>query len=66
VRFTCDLFLNHNFRSYLVMDYIHLNPVRAGLVPAGASLTAYPWSSLPGYVGRPGRRPDFLTTSLGL
>jgi len=49
-----------------VMDYIHLNPVRAGLVPAGASLTAYPWSSLPSYVDRPRRRPNFLTTSLGL
>ena len=29
-----------------VGDYVHLNPVRAGLVAAGDRLPAYPWSRL--------------------
>jgi REP element-mobilizing transposase RayT len=28
-------------------DYVHLNPVRAGLVPADQPLTSFPWSSYP-------------------
>jgi REP element-mobilizing transposase RayT len=38
-------------------DYVHLNPVRAGLVPADARLSAYPWSSYPLYVSRRHRPP---------
>jgi len=35
-----------------VSEYIHLNPVRAGLVgPQGAGLSAYRWSSFPGFCG---------------
>ena len=49
---------------YLVtlLDYIHLNPVRAGLVRLGKGerLLDYPWSSLPGYV-RKRERPAWLT-----
>lgn len=39
-------------RNYFVTlsDYIHLNPVRAGLVPEGGKLVDYPWSSYPAYV----------------
>ena len=40
-------------------DYVHLNPVRAGLVPADAPLSAYPWSSSPLYV-KARRRPPWL------
>ena len=40
-------------------DYVHLNPIRAGLVPAEAPLSAYEWSSYPLYL-RPTRRPDWL------
>lgn len=38
--------------NYLVTlsDYIHLNPVRAGLVEKGGKLFAYRWSSYPAYV----------------
>ncbi len=56
------------FRTLL--DYIHLNPVRAGLVRTGGGATpdllAFPWTSLGAYVGRPSRRPHFLATARGL
>ena len=41
-----------------LLNYIHLNPVRAGLVPVGegARVQDYPWNSLCGYY-RPGHRP---------
>ena len=42
-------------------SYIHLNPVRAGLVRAGKErLKSYAWSSYPAYLGRPSRRPSWL------
>ncbi len=40
-------------------DYVHLNPVRSGLVSADAPLSAYPWSSFPLYLSA-GRRPPWL------
>ena len=40
-------------------DYVHLNPVRAGLVQVDAPLSAYPWSSFPLYVSVR-RRPPWL------
>jgi REP element-mobilizing transposase RayT len=39
--------------------YIHLNPVRAGLMPEGAPMDQYAWSSLPAYTGRE-RAPEWL------
>ncbi len=51
---------------WAVLDYIHLNPVRAGLVERGAGLESYGWSSLAGYVQEPGQRPEWLETGLGL
>ncbi len=39
--------------------YIHLNPVRAGLIQWGATLDQYAWSSLPAYTGRE-RPPEWL------
>jgi putative transposase len=53
------------FKAHLVEDgeplaavchYIHLNPVRAGLVGA-AGLTGYPWTSIGGWLMRPRARP---------
>jgi hypothetical protein len=40
-----------------LLDYIHLNPVRAGLARVGSKkgLLGYPWSSLPGYARQKGR-----------
>lgn len=40
-----------------VVDYIHLNPVRAGIVTA-AQIAEFPWSSLRRFVG--GERPECL------
>jgi len=50
-----------------LLDYIHLNPVRAGLVRLrkGGRLLAYPWSSLPGYA-RLRERPAWLQVERGL
>jgi REP-associated tyrosine transposase len=49
-----------------LIDYIHLNPVRAGLVRLlnGGRLLDYDWSSLRGYV-RKRERPSWLTVSRG-
>ena len=50
-----------------LLDYIHLNPFRAGLVKAdpktgrAPDLTSYPWSSLTAYATRPSLRPEWLT-----
>jgi REP element-mobilizing transposase RayT len=43
-----------------VCDYVHLNPVRAGLVAAGDRLPAYPRSSLGWYLAAPEHRPHWL------
>ncbi len=42
-----------------VCHYIHLNPVRAGIVPA-AEVAAYPWSSMNAFA-RPKARPQWLS-----
>jgi hypothetical protein len=43
-----------------VCDYVHLNPVRAGLIPLEAPLQTYGWSSYPLYLQEPVRRPAWL------
>ena len=40
-------------------DYVHLNPVRAGLVSSEQTLASYAWSSYPLYLAPP-KRPPFL------
>ncbi len=40
-------------------DYVHLNPVRAGILPPDRPLEAYEWSSYPAY-RRPQLRPSWL------
>jgi putative transposase len=52
-----------------LMDYIHLNPVRAGLVrmKRGESVRDYLWSSVAkGYAVAPSRRPIWLAAEEGL
>ena len=44
-----------------VSDYIHLNPVRAGILAEGDNLVTYRWSSLPALVGLPRKRPAWLS-----
>jgi len=41
-------------------DYVHLNPVRAGLLRPEERLLAYPWSSLAAYVAAPEHRPSWI------
>ena len=43
-----------------VCDYVHLNPVRAKLVPLDQPLSAYRWSSWPEYLKSPGKRWTWL------
>lgn len=52
-----------------LMDYIHLNPVRVGLVRMGEgqSVRDYPWSSVAsGYSVPANKRPSWLAASNGL
>ena len=44
----------------VVCDYVHLNPVRAGLLGEGKSLADYAWSSLPEYLKPAKRRVGWL------
>lgn len=41
-------------------DYVHLNPVRAKLLPREDRLLAYPWSSFGYYLSAPEHRPQWL------
>jgi REP element-mobilizing transposase RayT len=41
-------------------DYVHLNPVRAGLLKSGERLLAYPWSSFGSYLAARQHRPDWI------
>lgn len=43
-----------------VSDYIHLNPVRAGMLADGQMLASYAWSSFPALVGSAAKRPAWL------
>jgi REP element-mobilizing transposase RayT len=44
----------------VVCDYVHLNPVRAGLLGAEGELADYAWSSYRGYLEPRGKRPAWL------
>lgn len=50
---------------WAIMDYIHLNPVRAGFVSESDGIGSYAWSSLPLYLKEPAERPEFLETTIG-
>lgn len=43
-----------------VCDYVHLNPVRAGLLNDAAALEDYAWSSFPMYLKARPARPEWL------
>ena len=52
-----------------LLDYIHLNPVRAGFMKSecGVSVLDYPWSSIAkGYALLPSQRPVWMDCSEGL
>lgn len=42
-----------------VCDYVHLNPVRARIIPPETSLETFQWSSYPAYLA-PAQRPKWL------
>jgi putative transposase len=46
-----------------VCDYIHLNPLRAGLLAEGKDLSEYAWSSFPLHSLAPSQRPEWLESS---
>jgi len=46
-----------------VCDYIHLNPLRAGLLRDGKGLGDYAWSSFPLHSLAPSQRPEWLESS---
>jgi REP element-mobilizing transposase RayT/AraC-like DNA-binding protein len=41
-------------------DYVHLNPVRAGMLPPQERLLSYPWSSFGAYLAAPEHRPSWV------
>ena len=49
-----------DFYLRVVCDYVHLNPVRAGLLGEGQVLEDYVWSSFPEYLKPPERRVGWL------
>jgi hypothetical protein len=49
-----------------LIAYIHLNPVRAGLVERRNGLESYRWSSLPDYVKAPSKRRPWVAVGRGL
>jgi REP element-mobilizing transposase RayT len=49
-----------------LIDYVHLNPVRAGLVPVEDGLESFPWSSLRWYAVAAEKRPAWVMVERGL
>lgn len=49
-----------NFYLRVVCDYVHLNPLRAGLLGKGEPLDGYMWSSFPEYLKTPRKRLRWL------
>jgi putative transposase len=45
-----------------VCDYVHLNPVRAGMLGNQTDIQAYPWSSYIAYLQPKRKRPSWLRT----
>jgi len=50
---------------WALMDYIHLNPVRAGMLKETDGLESYPWSSVKSYVSAVRSRPEWIETATG-
>ncbi|MEI8311274.1 MAG: transposase [Verrucomicrobiota bacterium] len=49
-----------DFYLRVVCDYVHLNPLRAGMLGDGKPLEDYAWSSFPEYLKPPRRRVGWL------
>jgi hypothetical protein len=48
-----------------LLDYVHLNPVRAGLIPRGAGFDQWRWTSLREYRQPPSKRAEWMDTGPG-
>ena len=59
-----SLVIDDSDSSYfrVACDYVHLNPVRAGLLKPEQRLREYVWSSYPAYLCSPTKRPLWLQT----
>ncbi|MEI6492202.1 MAG: transposase [Verrucomicrobiota bacterium] len=53
---------SENFYFRTVCDYVHLNPARAGLLQPEQTLSDYRWSSVPHYLAKPNKRPEWIET----
>jgi REP element-mobilizing transposase RayT len=51
---------SHDCYLRQVSDYVHLNPVRAGMIGREEELSAYRWSSYPEYLKKPRERAPWL------
>lgn len=62
------ILVEHGDAGYFktLIDYVHLNPVRAGLVKEGHGFDSYQWTSLREYRKPPGKRQEWIETSDGL
>ena len=49
-----------------LIHYVHLNPVRAGLVKRSEGLESYPWCSLSDYMKPPRKRRSWMAVDRGL
>ncbi|MCX6968614.1 MAG: transposase [Verrucomicrobia bacterium] len=49
-----------DFYLRVVCDYVHLNPLRVGMLGEGESLEDYAWSSFPEYLKPPRKRVEWL------
>lgn len=49
-----------------LIHYVHLNPVRAGLVKGSEGLESYPWCSLSDYMKPPRKRRPWVAVDRGL
>ncbi|MEY2408927.1 MAG: REP-associated tyrosine transposase, partial [Verrucomicrobiota bacterium] len=49
-----------------VVDYVHLNPVRAKLIEPAQALRLFRWSSFPLFLARPEQRPSWLRVDRAL
>ena len=58
--------VEENEHLAVLIDYVHLNPFRAGLIKKGMGLEDYPWSSLGDYLSPARKRRGWVRVEDGL
>jgi REP element-mobilizing transposase RayT len=61
-----SVLVEENDHLACLVDYVHLNPVRAGLILRDMELQDYPWSSLGDYLRPPRKRSGWVQVERGL